>query len=289
MDTFKKFCFCTLAVGNRYRHHARILAQDIQQHIPGTSLCVLTDKPEYFQDFPHVLAFKHHIQSVKGYHDKRFVIKKSLSLFESCTFLDSDVRIIGPAIQEINLQAGITAKAGCNLLKHLSSNIKDQKQIQVIEEVAQKLNIDLQKVQWWHEFMFSMKGENGLEKEFFQMWQTISYLFELRGVYDAEGCVMGLAAEKIGMTVRFEREDKFPVFKDNIERYKIQKGQSNLADKQIYFDLQKEIEYPKRTIFKKVIDKLTAKAVFMYRLLRLRKLAKNDPDFYKFFGIKIYL
>lgn len=286
MNMSKKFCFCTLAVGERYRTHARMLAKDIQQHTNATALCVLTDKPEYFKEFPHVLAFGHRLQSVKGYHDKRFVLEKALSLFESCMFLDSDVRILGTVAGEMTWPAGITARTGCNLLQHMA-NIRNPKEIQVIEEVAEKLNIDLHKVQWFHEFMFAMRGQDGLEIDFFQLWQTISYLFEMRGIYHGEGYAMGLAAAKVGMTIAFDREDKFPFFKDNIERIRIKKGQSNPQEKQIYFDIHENIEYRKRSILRKITDKLVKKSVFVYRLLRLRKIARSDSDFHKLFEVNI--
>jgi len=281
-DISKESCFCTLAVGDRYRNHARILAKDIQQHMPGKALCVLTDKPECFQEFPHVIAFKHYLQSVKGYHDKRFVLEKSLSLFESCMFLDSDVIIIGGVTGEMNWLPGITARAGCDLL-HRITKINNPREIQVIEEAAKKLDIDLQQVQWLHEFMFTFRKEAGLEDEFIQLWQTISYFFEMQGIYHCECYAMGLAAAKVGMTIRFDREDKFPFFKDNIERVRIKNGQSHAQDKQIYFDIHKEIEYPKRSILQKIIDKLIQKIVLFYRLLRLRIVARRDSSFQKTF------
>lgn len=78
MNMTDTFCFCTLAVGNRYRTHARMLANDIQQHSPITSFVVLTDRPNDFKNYSNVIAFKHRLQSVKGYHDKRFVIENLL-------------------------------------------------------------------------------------------------------------------------------------------------------------------------------------------------------------------
>ena len=285
MEMSQEFCFCTLAVGKRYRHHARMLAKDIQQYIPATTICILTDEPEDFKEFPHILAFKHRLQSVKGYHDKRFVLEKALSLFETCIFLDADVRVIGAIEKEINSLPGITARAGCDLL-HRMANINNIKEIQVIEEVAQKLDIDLQKVQWLHEFMFFMRRQAGLENNFFQLWQTISYFFESQGIYHGEGYAMGLAAEKVGLTIRFDREDKFPFFKDNIEQVRIKNGQSNLQEKAIYFQIHKEIEYPKRSIWRKIIDKLINSSVFSYRIFRLKKIfIKKDDDVKKLFGV----
>ncbi len=282
MDTFQEFCFCTLAVGDRYRAHAEVLAQDIQHHMPSKTLCILTDRPEQFARFPHVLAFKHHLQSVKGYHDKRFVLKKSLSLFESCMFLDSDIRVLGSVVEELKWSPGITARAGTNLVNHMKI-ITNQKELKVIKEAAQKLNIDIQQVQWLHEFMFVMKKQNGLEEDFFELWQTISYFFEVQGIYHGECYAMGLAAARIGMRLDFFREDKFLFFKDNIERTRIKNGQSDLQDKQIYFDSHREIEYPKYSIWKKLKNKLSKQLVFYYRLLRLRIFMKEDPNFYNFF------
>ena len=80
------YCFCTLAVGKRYRNHAKILAKDIQVNAPHVSFIVLTDEPADFQEYSHVIAIKHRLQSVKGYHDKRFVIEKSLERFDTCVF-----------------------------------------------------------------------------------------------------------------------------------------------------------------------------------------------------------
>ena len=282
MNISKEFCFCTLAVGDSYCAHAQMLAQDIQTHMPGTQLCVLTDQPEKFKEFTHVLAFKHHIQSVQGFHDKRFVLEKALSLFESCMFLDSDVRVLGPIIGEMNWAPGITARAGTNLIKHMG-NTRDPKKLEVIKAAAQKLDIDLKQVQWFHEFMFVMKRQNGLEKEFFQLWQTISYFFEVRGIYRGEGYSMGLAAAHIGMKIDFFQGDKFQFFKDKIERVKIKKGRSDLQEKKIYFDTHQNIEHASRPRHKKIAKKLINPIVFYYRLLRLRIFMEKDMGFQQIF------
>ncbi len=279
------FCFCTLAVGDRYRIHAQILAQDLQNQMPDIPLLILTDRPEAFQQFPQVLAFKHQIQSIKGYHDKRFVLDKALSQFESCLFLDSDVRVLGPML---DLSAaslwnpGITARAGTGLANHMK-NMNDPKILKVIHQVAQTLDIDLETVQWLHEFMFIMKREDGLEQEFFELWQTLSYVFESQGIYGGESFSIGLAAAKVGMNFEFMREDLFPFFKDNIERVRVKNGQSNLQDKQSYFDSHAAIEHPRRSVFWKIRNKLTQRAIFYFRILRLKIWMKQDPHFLRTF------
>ena len=70
---------------------------------------VLTDKPQAFADHANILAFKHRQQSVGCYHDKRFVIAKGLSLFDSCIFIDADMRILAPIEQAFDWPPGITA------------------------------------------------------------------------------------------------------------------------------------------------------------------------------------
>ncbi|MCG6136574.1 MAG: hypothetical protein MET45_18355 [Nostoc sp. LLA-1] len=274
----EKFCFCTLAVGNRYRTHALMLARDIQKHSPKTSFIVLTDQPHDFEKYPHVIALKHRLQSIKGYHDKRFVLAKALKLFNTCIYLDSDVRILGKVPDDIEWLPGITARTGCNILKH-NAGIKHNKALPIIKKVAQKLDVNLEETQWFHEFMFVVKKQDGAEVKFLQLWQTISYFFEMQGIYAGEGNVMGLAASLSGLTVKFDSEDKFPFFKDNIEKVRIKKGQSTLKDKQIYFDTHKKIEYPEYSIWRKAINKLIEKAVFIYRLFRLRTFTKQDLGF----------
>ncbi len=284
------FCFCTLAIGDRYRIHAQILAQDIQDHMPNRPFLILTDRPEAFKQFPHVLAFKHQIQSIKGYHDKRFVLEKALSQFESCLFLDSDVRVLGPMMDvdadSQNAQRpwnpGITARAGTGLANHMK-NMNDPKILNVIHQVAKTLEIDLQTVQWLHEFMFAMTREDGLEQEFFELWQTLSYLFESQGIYGGESFSIGLAAAKVGMNFDFMRDDMFPFFKDNIEWVRVKNGQSNLQDKQPYFDSHAAIEHPRRSTLWKIRNKLTQKAVFYFRLIRLQMWMRQDPHFLKTF------
>ena len=278
----KEYCFCTLAVGKRYRTHARILAKDIQDQAPLVTFVVLTDEPADFEEYSHVIAIKHRLQSVKGYHDKRFVIEKSLERFDTCVFLDSDMRIIGPVPKKLEWLPGITVRTGCNILKH-NMETKLRPEFALIEQIAKKLDINLQETTWFHEFMFVVKKQAGAEQVFLKLWQDISYVFEMQRIYDGEGNVMGLAAAKAGLTVRIDSEDRFPFFKDNIERARVKMGQSDLKEKQIYFDKHKQIEYPKRTVMRKIIDKITQKAVLFYRFLRLKYILKRNSGLQELF------
>jgi hypothetical protein len=275
-----EFCFCTLAVGARYRNHAQILASDIQRYSPKTSFVVLTDQPADFKHYPHVITSKHRLQSMKGYHDKRFVIEKALELFDICLYLDSDVRIVGSVPTTMEWLPGITARTGCNILKH-NSDGRRHKALSVIKEVAHKLDVKLEETQWFHEFMFAVKKQAGAEAEFLRLWQTISYFFEMQGLYGGEGDVMGLAAAKAGLSIRFDTEDRFPFFKDKIEQVRINCGQSSLEDKRIYFETHEKIEYPNYSIWRRGVEKLMRRIAFLHRLLKLKYLSKKKLEFQK--------
>lgn len=276
------FCFCTLAVGKKYRNHAQMLARDIETNGSGIPLVILTDKTDEFKQNSSILVFPHQLQSVKGFHDKRFVLARSLELFESCMFLDSDVRIIGTVPKDMEWLPGITARSGCHLSKHMKK-WHSSPAIPVIQKAALKLRIDLETVQWFHEFMFVMRRNKGLEVDFFNTWKAISYFFEMQGIYHGEAYSIGLAAAKTGLTIQFFREDKFSFFKDNVEATRVKKGQSNPDSKREYWDSHRKIERLDRSIWKKGINKIINQTTLFYRLLRVRKLAQTDSDFEKLF------
>lgn len=117
----KNFCFCTLALGKKYSALASLLAKDIEIYSPNTSFIILTDHPEEFSKYRQVLVFKHEQQGVKCYHDKRFAIAKALSLFNSCIFIDSDMRILASVPEDMQwlLTPGISARACMDMPKKI--------------------------------------------------------------------------------------------------------------------------------------------------------------------------
>ena len=270
-------CFCTLAVGKRYRLHAKMLAGDIQKYAPETAFVVLTDKPKDFEHLANVLAFPHWLQSVKGYHDKRFVLEKALSLFAACIFVDSDVRLLGSVPQNLPFADGIVARYGCGIVKHNSTDTA-RAAFTSIQSVANRLNLNLEEVYWFHEFMFLLSKQQGKEQAFFECWRAIAREFEMNGIYDGEGSVMGLAAAATGLNISFHRSDFFPCFKDSIQKEKIKNGQADPQAMIEEFNTHREIEYPSRSLFQKVINKAQSRAGFYRRLLTLRISAYLSTD-----------
>ena len=287
----KEFCFCTLALGKRYRSHALLLAQDIEKHSPGTKLVILTDKPQEFSKYSHILAFSHQQQSIGCYHDKRFVIAQALLLFNTCIFVDVDIRILDKVASNLKYLRGVTARSCTSIVKHNQAYIgsvndlhkpKRIRDLEIINKLAQKLDLNLEdnSIQFVMEMLFVVTRQDGCEIEFLKHWETIALYCELNGFYGAEGYAIGLAAAKAGLPVQWDAMEGIVYFKDWVERQKIKKGQANPDETLIYFQQHEAIEYRKNSIFQKLVRKLDKIMGYYYRSLCLRLTALSNFNFY---------
>jgi chloramphenicol O-acetyltransferase len=290
MSEEKNFCFCTLAFGKNYRSLALLLARDIEKYSPNTYFVILSDRPKEFSKQSNVLAFKHRQNSVKIYHDKRFVLAKALSMFRSCIYIDADMRIVAPVPQNMKwLQVpGITARS-CEIMRKKYTKVfagtadyKLYKQFIVTNKAAQKLNLGLEseEVKFIYEYLFAITKDSEKELEFIKQWEKIAPYFELNRVHDGEGNAIGLAAAKAGLQVRWSEMEGISFFKDKTELIRIKKGQSNIQDMALYFEQQKMLEYPKKSILQKFIFKITSNLKYSYNLLRLIIVTLCNFDFY---------
>ena len=273
----KQYCFCTLAVGKRYRIHAKMLAADIREHAPGIPFIILTDRPQEFESVPNVLAYLHRLQSVKGYHDKRVVLEKAITRFDSCVFVDADIRILETVPKTLPFSAGIVARYGCSIIKHNSAD-KVRAGFELIKAGATALNLNLENVYWFHEFMFLFSKQQGKEKAFFDCWRSLSYEFEMNGIYAGEGNVMGLAAAATGLNINFHRSDFFPCFKDSIQKENVRTGKADPKAMADEFKIHRSIEYPERSLVQKVAEKLQVKSGFYHRLAKLKLSQHPAPS-----------
>ncbi|MEH2452140.1 hypothetical protein [Nostoc sp.] len=275
----QQFCFCTLALGKVYRGLASLLAKDLELYSPNTAFIVLTDNPQEFSKYPQVLAFQHQQQGVKCYHDKRFAIAKALSLFNSCIFIDSDMRILAPVPEYIEwlLEPAISARACMDMPKKLAkaltkTNKHFSREIEVIKKAAQFLNLDpeCENVTFVHEYLFSVTKSTGKEIEFLETWEILAKYFELNGVYEGEGNAIGLAAYKAGLPVRWSEMSGISFFNNKTELIKIQKGQSNMDEMLTYFQEHGKLAHPKRSILEKIAFKLSKAIMHVYRAIKYR-------------------
>ena len=275
----QQFCFCTLALGKVYRGLASLLAKDLELYSPNTAFIVLTDNPQDFSKYSQVLAFQHQQQGVKCYHDKRFAIAKALSLFNSCIFIDSDMRILAPVPEYIEwlLEPGISARACMDMPKKFAKALTKtdkyfSREIEVIKKAAQFLNLDpeCENVTFVHEYLFSVTKSTGKEIEFLETWEILAKYFELNGVYEGEGNAIGLAAYKAGLPVRWSEMSGISFFNNKTELIKIQKGQSNMDEMLTYFQEHGKLAHPKRSILEKIVFKLSKAIMHVYRAIKYR-------------------
>jgi hypothetical protein len=272
-----KICFGTLALGENYRSLAKLLSKDIEQYSPNTPLIVLTDKPQEFTNDANVLAFKHRQQSIGCYHDKRFVIAKGLSLFDSCIFIDADMRILAPIEEELEWQPGITAHTvWTNILKHN----KNEFEIKLLSRMAEKLNLNLEEISFVHECLFVVTKDSGKEQEFLRQWDRIAPFFELNGFYRGEGHTIGLAAAKAEFDIRRDSMEAIFFFKDKLEIQKLKRDESVSSEILKLLEIQKQYEYPSKTFIEKVIRKITKKVIYVYCLLSCRIVTIRNFKFY---------
>jgi hypothetical protein len=278
------FCFCTLALGKEYCDLALLLAEDIALYAPGIPFVILTDRPSYFRNKHHILVFKHSQKSVGCYQDKLYVISQALSLFNSCIFMDADMRIL-KKFPEFQWLPGITARSCANIAKHFATEVKNviksKNDYSVIKKTADTLNLNLAKddIQFVNEFLFVVTRDKGKEIEFLQLWERLGRYFELNGMYDGEGHTIGLAAAKVGFPIRHDVMENFDFFKDKIEQIRINKGQSDPNQSHLYFEKREEISRNNRTFVKRVIRKITKKALLYYRLMLLKVVTMKGLQF----------
>lgn len=252
----KNFCFCTLALGQRYRDITKELVKDLETNAPGISLVIYTEKPNDFSSHKNVIAFKHHQQGILHcYNDKRVLCQKAISLFPVAIYIDADTRILESLPEDIEWKPGITGRHK-NLVEHVSKYRASS--LPILQKLADKLNIydeSFNSSGWIGEALFIIVRDNGKEIEFLETWGKISKYAELRGMHAGEGSLMGLAATKVGWVINSEAWQK-------ISRVTQHWDASRSKPKATYWDrLQKRIGYH-------------------YRLNKSRIMALRDFEFY---------
>lgn len=252
----KNFCFCTLALGQRYRDITKELVKDLETNAPGISLVIYTQQPNDFSSHKNVIAFKHHQQGILHcYNDKRVLCQKAISLFPVAICIDADTRVLESLPEDIEWKPGITGWHK-NLVEHVSKYRASS--LPILQKLADKLNIydeSFNSSGWIGEALFIIVRDNGKEIEFLETWGKISKYAELRGMHAGEGSLMGLAATKVGWVINSEAWQK-------ISRVTQHWDASRSKPKATYWDrLQKRIGYH-------------------YRLNKSRIMALRDFEFY---------
>jgi hypothetical protein len=257
----EKFCFCTLALGKKYRILAQQLAEDLAKYAPSNPLVVGTDDPRDFKDSPNIIPFKHHKQGILHcYHDKRFVLDKALSLFPAAIHIDADTRMLADIPTGLAWSPGIT---GCseNMIEHVKKY--NPERLEPLKKVAAKINVAAEDVNWVGESIYVVTRDGGKEKEFVKLWGLIGRYLELNGIHHGDGNVMGLAAAKLGWTVHYNHGW------EAIRNITKHLDASYRENSHLFY--QEKRGYG---------DNLKRRLDYHYRLNRARLMALKDFDFY---------
>ncbi len=212
-------------------------------------------------------------------------------MFNSCIFIDADMRILAPVPQNMEWlkQPGITARV-CNLMpkQHAQAIIgnvekKFYREYQVTKKAATKLNLDSEweNITYIYEYLFAVTKHSGKEIEFLKQWEVIAPYFEINRVYQGEGNAIGLAAAKANLPIQGNDMQGISFFKAQTELVRIRKGQSKMEDMAIYFEQQRKLEYSKRSLVETILTKFSKAVRTVYILLSLRvKILKNLSFYY---------
>lgn len=201
----QNICYTTLAIGYEYNKYAQLLAKDVVRLSPNTPIVILTDRPQLFSKDLHVTAVKHNVQSVGIFHDKLCCIEKCFENYDCCIFIDADCRLIENMAISRDWKPGLTAKTHWNLHKHINPkgvlSPKRELRRELVYEIAKDIEISIEQCKFVYEAIFTIRKDNGKEKEFLKIWKQIRNYFESNGIFDGEGVAMGLAAYKTSLEV----------------------------------------------------------------------------------------
>ena len=274
MNQLQNYCFCTLAIGHKYRQLASLLAEDIRKYAPSKKLFILTDKAEFFKNYDNVITQNYKPVSVKFYNDKRLVIQYCLEQFESCVYLDANIRIVDKVPEKLNFCEGIVAYSCCSMVKHKTTFSSLNDKFEKIKEVCSLLDLDLDNVKFLNEYFFYVSKNEKLDS-FLKYWEKLAGYFENYGFYSGEGDCIGIASAKADFPIYYDYDKKITFFKDSVELSRKKKKQKTMDNLEYYLDIQRRIEYPKRSLVQKIADKLAQKYGMFYRLIKLKMRGKS--------------
>ncbi len=202
----RDFCFCTLALGQKYSELAKQLAGDLARFAPGAPFVIFSDCPSTFRDLSNVKVFSHKRRSVLGYNDKLCVISNALRLHRTCIFLDADGRIFDKVeLEDEIFEPGLRAykirswaynrNEALNNIPHSWARGGLRMMRLFRQELALKESDD--NIPFILEFLFSVTKSDKSD-QFLQKWEDLAQFCESRYFFLHEGYSIGLAAVLTG-------------------------------------------------------------------------------------------
>lgn len=128
------------------------LALDLQKYASEVKIVVGTDNPKQFKNCDNVISFKQKQTGILHcFNDKRFVIQECLLHADAAIYLDADTNIISQINQPLEISPGITVHIK-NIVAHV--NKYNPQNLENIKQIASKLNIPIEQVDWIGESLF---------------------------------------------------------------------------------------------------------------------------------------
>ncbi|MBD3296789.1 MAG: hypothetical protein GF392_05420 [Candidatus Omnitrophica bacterium] len=192
-------CFCTLALGGRYREMARAAADGLKKFFPGVELVILTDSPGYFSGCGNVRAYRHRQTGIlHPYQDKRFAIQKALSLHGTVIFMDADTGIKRKPFRDARFDPGITTISE-DLVEHIEKTVPSR--LPRVRGLCGKLGLDPRDCKWSGEALVVVKKNGGKERKFLDIWDRAGRYLQIHGIVSGVGIPMGVAAAAAGLKI----------------------------------------------------------------------------------------
>jgi hypothetical protein len=275
-----KHCFATAAFGQTYRRLAKLLAADLEQYALSFPLVIVTDSPKDFQNHPNVIVFKHWQRGVQAYHERRFAINYALHYSDTVIYFDADVRLCGPFPTDLTFLPGLTARASCDLSKHLTKHPLSQRKQEIVDKMAEKVGLSLTNpdLKFINEFLFVIKADQGREQDFLRLWGELAIYADTLGLHKHPTYAMTLAAVKTNFPVFRSEMEGLDFFDDRNEKYNIKRGKSQPEDKKTYFQAQYEIEQQERTLLRRIQKKILNPLKTRYHLTRVQQTYLLDSS-----------
>ena len=278
------YCFCTLALGERYCELAIQLAKDLAHNSPSAPFFVLTDRPEKFVGIKNTIVVKHRKKSVEGYNDKLCVVNKALALFDTCILLDADMRVLGPVkLDKEFFEPGIKVYELVSWVEESEEALFGEparwksNALRIMRILRKELNLkqDDKDIPYVTEFLFAVTKFEKVDI-FLNKWNELAEFCEKQRMFRWEGLSIGLAAlltespiSKNSFTgLKFFEPTKFSM-RDHLhgDRSIIQEVYDELTSS---INSKKYQHKPKRNFINLEIDNLRRRIPKLYRYIKIK-------------------
>ena len=300
MKLHAEFCFATLALGQAFVFHAQRLAQDVARFSPNTWLVILTDLPNAFQKFPHVVPVPHRQQGVfRCYHDKRFLVNEGLKLAKACIIIDANIRLLEPVAPRLSepFGSGLSATRLYTIASKWESDqanaqysdprsiARQTRERRIVSHILDQLDLSPDDVFFPQEFLYAVKVVEGSEEaqKWLRGWNLLADYFDFHRLAWSEGFGIGIAAAATGFPLECVRVlpdfhfYKKRTFEFNLKSFRnpISPAQEACHAEQESFEAKLSPRYPKLNKFKTRLGQLTRYSRFRLKTWNDRNLIEQ--------------